>query len=203
MNSKALFNITYGLYLLTSREMGRDNGCIINSVMQTANAPERIAVSVQKSNKTHDMIKTTGMLCVSTITESADFELFKHFGMQSGRNTDKFAGFSDAERTQSTLYRLSAHTNAYFVADVVQEIDLGSHTLFIATVTEAETVGDEPPCTYSYYQSHIKPQPKKTKGKQWVCTVCGYVYEGDELPDDYVCPLCRHPREVFEPVKDN
>ena len=202
MDPKALFNVTYGLYLLTTRELGCDNGCIINSVMQVANEPERIAVSVQKNNKTHDMIKVSGMLCVSTITESADFSLFQRFGMQSGRNTDKFSGFSGAERTQSTLYRLNRNTNAYFVATVDSEIDLGTHTLFIATVCEAETVGNEAPCTYSYYQSNIKPKPQKSQKKQWACTVCGYVYEGDELPEDYVCPLCKHPRDVFEPVTE-
>ncbi len=201
MDNKALFNITYGLYLLTTRELGRDNGCVINSVMQVANDPVRIAVSVQKNNKTHDMIKVSGMLCVSTITQSADFSLFGHFGMQSGRDTDKFANFSDVERTGSTLYRLNKHSNAYFVATVDSEQDLGTHTLFIATVFESEVTGDEAPCTYSYYQSDIKPKPQKSEKKQWVCSVCGYVYEGDELPEDYVCPLCRHPREVFEPAE--
>lgn len=200
MDTKALFKLTYGLYLLTAREFGVDNGCIINTAMQLSSEPLRIAVSVLKANKTHDMIQRTGAFCISTITTDADFSMFQRFGMQSGRDTDKFADYPYVTRTPSTIYRLTKYTNMYMTAVVTQEVDLGSHTLFIAEITDGEVLSDSPACTYTYYQDHIKPKPiaQPTEKKQWVCTVCGYVYEGEELPDDFICPWCKHGKEDFE-----
>lgn len=200
MEQNVLWNLTYGLYLLTAREMGKDNGCIINTAVQVANSPDRISISVSKQNLTHDMIKETGVFNLCAITESAPFSLFQRFGMQSGRTADKFSGFSGAERSGNTLMYLTEHANMYLSAFVTQEIDLGSHTLFIAEVVDGKVLSSEDACSYAHYQSHIKPQPEKKDKKQWVCTVCGYVYEGETIPDDYLCPLCFHPKEDFRPV---
>lgn len=197
MDKQALFRLTYGLYLLTARESGVDNGCIINTAVQVAGSPDRIAISVIKQNKTHDMIKNTGFFCISAITQEADFALFQRFGMQSGRNVDKFAGYPDAVRTPSTVYRLDKACCMYMTAVVTQEVDLGTHTLFIAEVTDGAVLSDGQPCTYDYYQKSIKPRPKPAKTAQWECVVCGYVYEGEELPDDFLCPLCKHGKEDF------
>lgn len=202
MDPKVMFNITYGLYLLTARQMGKDNGCIINTVMQVAEDPIRIAVSVLKGNLTHDMIRATGVFNVSAISTNADFALFQRFGMQSGRAVDKFADFPDGARSANTVYYLSKKANMYLSAMVLQEVDMGTHTLFIAEVVDGEILNSEPACTYGYYQSNIKPQPKKTgQTKQWECKICGYVYEGEEVPDDYLCPLCNHGKDVFVPLK--
>lgn len=206
MDMKALFKISYGMYLLTARQMGVDNGCIINTAMQVSQDPLRIAVSVQKSNKTHDMIHATGLFCISALTKEADFSFYQHFGMQSGADVDKFADFPHVTRTPSTIYRLSKYANMYATAVVTQEIDLGSHTLFIADITDAEVLSDAEPCTYADYHSTIKPKAvpatpeAPAEKKQWVCVVCGYVYEGEEVPDDYVCPWCKHGKADFEPL---
>ncbi|MBO5953831.1 MAG: flavin reductase [Oscillospiraceae bacterium] len=198
MDPKVMFNITYGLYLLTARQMGKDNGCIINSVMQVAENPVRIAVSVLKGSLTHDMIAATGVFNVSAITTGADFALFQRFGMQSGRTVDKFADFPHAARSENTIYRLRQNANMFLSAVVTQQIDLGTHTLFIAEVVDGEILSNEPGCTYGYYQSDIKPKAKKTSSiKQWECKICGFVYEGDEVPDDYECPLCLHGKDAF------
>ncbi len=200
MDKKVLYNLTYGLYLLTARNMGKDNGCIINTAVQVANDPARISISVIKQNLTCDMIRETGVFNLSAITEDAPFSLFQRFGMQSGRSVDKFSGFDGAQRAGNTLYYLKDNANMYLSAVVTQEIDLGSHVLFIAEVVDGEVLCQNAPCSYAYYQSSIKPQPQKKAVKQWVCNVCGYIYEGDQIPDDYLCPLCFHPKEDFSPV---
>ena len=200
MNKKALYNITYGLYLLSARADGRDNGCIINTAVQVANDPTRVAISVIQKNYTHDMIKATGMFNLSAISSDAPFEVFKHFGMQSGRNVDKFAGAKDVARSVNGLYYLTHYANAYLSCRVVKSEDLGSHTLFIAEVTDGEVLSGEASCTYSYYQSDIKPKPAPAEKKGWVCSVCGYVHEGENLPDDFVCPLCHHGKEDMKPL---
>ncbi len=197
MDPKALFKISYGLYVLTAREMGKDNGCIINTVTQVANDPDRIAISVLKKNLTHDMILRTGAFCVSALTTEADFALFQRFGMQSGRDADKFSGFPHVARTPSTLYHLTSYANMYLTAVVTQEIDLGTHTMFIAEITDGVVLSDVPSCTYDYYQQSIKPKAQKKAATQWECTVCGYIYEGEEVPDDFICPLCKHGKEDF------
>ena len=200
MDPKALYKITYGLYLLSTRSYGQDNACIINTVVQVADNPVRIAISVNKGNKTHDMIMESGRFNLSSLTTKTPFSLFKRFGMQSGRDVNKFIGFEDVERAQNGIYRLSAYANAYLSCKLLRTVDLGSHTLFITELEEAQVLSDEPACTYGYYQSDIKPKPQQPKKKGWVCTVCGHVHEGAELPDDYVCPLCKHGREVFQPI---
>ena len=199
MDQKAFYKLTYGLFLLTAREEGRDNGCIINTAIQAANDPPRLAFSVQKGNLTHDMIVRTGVFAISSISTSATFDLFRRFGMQSGREVDKFEGFPDVERGANDLLYLTRGANMTMNGRVVDQMDLGSHTLFIGEVGDAVVLSDEPSCTYAYYQSDIKPKKQEKKG--WVCTVCGYVYEGDPLPADFICPWCKHGAEDFEPVK--
>lgn len=200
MDPKALFQITYGLYVLTTRQDGRDNGLIINTVMQIAEQPNRLAVTISKRNHSCQMLRESGIFNVSTITTEADFALFERFGMQSGRDVDKFDGFDSVTRTENGLYRLDTMTNAYLSGRVLSELDLGTHWLFIAEVTDGQVLSGEAPCTYTYYQTHIKPKPATATKKSWVCQVCGYVHEGDELPEDFVCPLCKHGREVFKPL---
>ena len=199
MDQKAFYKLTYGLFLLTAREEGRDNGCIINTAIQAANDPPRLAFSVQKGNLTHDMIARTGAFAISSISTSATFDLFRRFGMQSGREVDKFEGFDDVERGANDLLYLTRGANMTMNGRVVDQMDLGSHTLVIGEVGDAVVLSDEPSCTYAYYQSDIKPKKQEKKG--WVCTVCGYVYEGDPLPADFICPWCKHGAEDFEPVK--
>ena len=197
MDNKSLYKLTYGLFLLTAQENGTDNGCIINTAIQVANNPTRIAISVIQGNKTHDMILNTGLFNVSSITTEADFELFKHFGMQSGRDVNKFAEFKDAARSDNNLLYLTKASNMYLSAKVTAHLDLGSHTLFVAELTDAKVLSDAPSCTYAYYQSTIKPKPAASKKRTWTCSICGYVYEGDEVPDDFLCPLCKHDKSAF------
>lgn len=198
MNEKSLYKLTYGLFLLTANENGKDNGCIINTAIQVANSPTQICISVNKGNLTHDMIVHTRSFNVSALTTSAGFELFKRFGMQSGRDADKFADFPDVARSENGLLYLTKHANAYFSVKVTMYLDLGSHTLFVGELTDAEVLSDEESCSYGYYQSNIKPKPAAVPKKtSWTCTVCGYVHEGEELPDDFICPLCKHGKEDF------
>ena len=199
MDPKAFYQLTYGLFLLSAKDETGDNACIINTAIQTANDPVRISIAVIKANHTCEMIRKTGVFNISCLTEETPFELFKRFGMQSGRSADKFAGFSQTARTENGLLRLTDCANAYFSAKVTESFDLGSHVVFIGEVTEAETLSAVPSCTYGYYQRVIKPKPAApvTAKKAWVCSVCGYVYEGDEVPDDFSCPLCHHGKEDF------
>ena len=201
MNNKALYNITYGLYLLTAQEDGFDNGCVINTAMQIANNPTRISIACIQGNKTHDMIMNTGVFNISAISEDADFSLFKRFGMQSGRNIDKFDGFSDVARSENGLYYLTKNANMYLSGKVTEKFDLGSHTLFIAELTAGEVLSDLPSCTYGFYQSDIKPKPQKTEKPSWICSICGHVYEGEQIPDGYICPICKHDKTAFSLVK--
>ena len=198
MDNKAFFKLTYGLFLLTAKNDTKDNGCIINTAIQVANNPTRISIAVQKGNLTHDMIKSTGIFNICSLSVKADFSLFQHFGMQSGRDTDKFADFTDIARSDNGLIYLTTGSNMYMSATVTECIDLGSHSLFIAEVTDATVLTKDESCSYTYYQNYIKPQPAlQTKKSTWVCSVCGYVYEGGELPEDFECPLCHHPKEDF------
>ena len=203
MNKKATRALTYGLFVLTAQEDGRDNGCIINTAQQVTTDPNRITIAVNKANFTHDMVLATGAFNVSVISEEADFALFQHFGFQTGREVDKFAGYADCVRSENGLYYVTKGTNAYFSAQVENTIDLGTHTLFIANVTDLDVLSGAASATYSYYQSQIKPKPEatKTEGRPaWRCKVCGYVYEGETLPADFICPLCKHPAEDFEKI---
>ncbi len=193
MDTNALFKVSYGLFVLTAQENGKDNGCIINTVQQVTSSPQRISIAVSKMNHTHDMIKASGVFNISVLTEKTSFDMFRHFGFQSGRTVDKFADFQDKKRSGNGLYYIES-ANSYISGKVVQEIDLGTHTMFIADVTDAEVLSEVPSVTYTYYQDHIKPQPEAApKGKTtWVCKICGYVYEGEVLPPDFICPLCKH-----------
>ncbi len=200
MDQKALYNLTYGLYLLTTREMGKDHGCIINTVMQVGREPDRIAISVQNSNLTCEVLKRTELFNLSAITADAPFDIFRQFGMQSGRDVEKFRGYPGIDRAPNTLPILSNHANMYLSVYVTEQIDLGTHTLFIGEILDGAVLNNKPSCTYAHYQSEIKPKPQKAAVKQWECRICGYVYEGEEVPDDYLCPLCLHGKEDFIPV---
>jgi len=203
MDKKAMFKLTYGLFVLSAKEGDKDNGCIINTAMQVASKPERISIAVSKANYTHDMVLHTGAFNVSVLSQEVDFELFKRFGFQSGRDVDKFEGFTGFARSENGIIYIKDGTNAYLSGKVEQTVDLGSHTLFLASMPDMAVLGNVPSVTYEYYQEHIKPKkPEGTGGKKtvWRCRVCGYEYEGEELPADYICPLCKHPASDFEKV---
>lgn len=203
MNKKAMYQLTYGLFVLTAQMNGKDSGCIINTAGQVTSVPNRISITVNKDNFTHDLVKESGKFNISILSEKASFDTFQHFGFQSGRTVDKFAGYSACRRSENGLYYITEGTNAYISATVEQAIDLGSHTMFIAAVDDMELLASDPSASYAYYQANIKPKPeeKAASGKTvWRCTVCGYIYEGEELPADFVCPLCKHPASDFEKV---
>lgn len=199
MDTKSLFKLTYGLYLLTANHNGKDNGCIINTAVQVANSPDRIAVSVTKGSLTENMIKESRKFNISAISTDAEFSLFEHFGMKSGRDIDKFADFTDVKRSPNELFYLTKWANAYISVYVQEIVDLGSHTLFIGQMVGGEVLSDKESCSYAYYHANIKPKPAASSGvKGWRCTICGYEYEGEELPSDFICPLCKHPASDFE-----
>lgn len=193
------FKLSYGLFVLTARDGEKDNGCIVNTVFQVTDNPFKISVTVNKNNYTHDMIKKTGVFNVSVLTESVPFSVFQHYGFKSGRDTEKINS-STMPRSENGVVYLSAFTNAFMSAKVVEETDCGTHTMFIAEVTEAQTLSDERSVTYQYYFDNIKPKPQPQKKKGFVCQICGYVYEGDELPEDFVCPICKHSADAFKPL---
>ena len=201
VDQNAMFALSYGLYVLTAREDGRDNGCIINTVTQVTDTPKRVSIAVNKQNLTHDMIKRTGKFNVSVISTAADMALFRRFGFVSGRDADKFAGGEPA-RTANGLAYVTEGVNAVMSVDVTETVDVGTHSIFIGEVREARMISGEPSATYDYYHKHIKPQPQPAleEKKGWVCKICGYVYEGDELPEDFVCPLCKHGPDDFERI---
>ena len=200
MNTSALFKIGYGLYVLTANEQGKDNGCIVNTVMQITSDPCQIAVCVNKNNYTCEMIQRTRKFNVSVLAEGVNFETFKNFGYQSGRDVDKFANFYDTKRANNGVLYVTKNTNAYFSAWVQQEIDLGTHIMFIAQLVEAEVLSETPTVTYDFYQKNIKPKPQPTEKKGWRCKICGYIYEGENLPSDFICPICKHGAVDFEQI---
>ena len=198
MDNSSLYKLPYGLFLLTARESGKDNGCLINTAMQVASNPTRISFAVQKTNLTHDMVLRSGICNISSISTTADFELFRQFGMQSGRDGDKFAEFAGVNRSENGVLYLTEHSNMYISAKVTEHFDLGSHTLFVAELTDAVVLSEEESCSYAYYQDNIKVQPaEQSAQRSWTCSICGYVYEGEEVPDGYECPLCHHGKEYF------
>lgn len=203
LDPTALFNLSYGLYVLTAREDGRDCGCIVNTVTQLTENPTRIAVSVNKQNFTNEVIQRTGLFNVSVLTEAAPMDLFRHFGFQSGRDVDKFAGRTDPVSENGLRY-IGGPANALISGKVEQAIDCGTHMLYIALVTEARKLSDAPSMTYAYYFANVKPKPQPKPAEKprrgFVCRICGYFYEGDELPPDFICPLCKHGAADFEPV---
>ena len=204
LDSKTMFKISYGLYVLAAREGQKDNGCLVNTVSQITSTPLRVSVAVNKVNFTHDMIARTGMFNVSILTETAPFALFQQFGFQCGKNTEKFADATDHLRTENGIRYLSAHTNGVIAANVIAAHDYGTHTLFVADVTQAFALSAEPSVTYQYYFDHIKPRPspRKEGKKGFICKICNYVYEGEEIPADFICPICKHGVEDFEPLSN-
>ena len=197
MDKKAMYKLTYGLFILTAKEEEKDNGCIVNTVTQVTTEPNRITVAVNKKNYTHDMILRTGTFNVSVLTENSRFETYRHWGFQSGAETDKMEGIT-FQRAENGIVYIEDQCNAYISAKVVSATDLGTHTLFLADVTDARALADEESVTYSYYQKNIKTAPKTEGKKGFICTVCGYIYEGDTLPEDFVCPICKHPASDFK-----
>jgi len=195
----ALFCIGYGLYVVTSNDGTRDNGLIVNTVSQVTNTPNRIAVTINKENYSHHVIKQTGIMNVNCLDTTAPFAAFETFGFQSGRTVDKFAN-CNVLRSDNGLVFLPRHINAFMSLKVEQYVDLDTHGMFICTVTEARVISDTETMTYTYYQNHVKPKPETEGKKGYVCKSCGWVYEGDTLPDDIVCPLCKHGAADFEPI---
>lgn len=201
MDKKAMYHLTYGLFILTAKEGDKDNGCIVNTVSQVTTEPNRIVVAVNKKNYTHDMIVRTGMFNVSVLTENSKFDTYKHWGFQSGADVDKTEEISYVRAENGVIY-IAEETNAYLSAKVVSATDLGTHTLFLADVTDGAVLSEESSVTYSYYQKNIKSAPAGAEKKNgFICTVCGYIYEGDVLPDDFVCPWCKHPASDFKRIE--
>ncbi len=197
MNSKAMFQLSYGLYVAASKSDKKMNGCIVNTVMQVTSNPLQIAVAVNKQNLTCEIIQKSNMLSLSVLSETAPFSLFQHFGFQSGRNADKFVDYPFAMTGQELPY-LTEHTTAFIDCEVTNTVDLGTHVLFLCSVNDCEVLSDKKAMTYSFYHEFVKPKPETPSVKGWRCTVCGYVYEGEELPPDFICPWCKHGVEDFE-----
>lgn len=195
----ALFNIGYGLYVVTSNDGKKDNGLIVNTVSQVTNTPNRIAVTINKANYSHHVIKQTGVMNLNCLSTDAPFSVFQTYGFQSGRNADKFAGITPL-RSDNGLVFLPKYINSFMSLKVEQYIDLDTHGMFICSVTEARVITNVETMTYTYYQKNVKPKPQTEGKKGFVCKVCGYIYEGDELPDDFICPLCKHGVADFEPI---
>ena len=205
MDNKALYKLSYGVFLLTTKSDSKVNGCITNTCIQVANSPTRVAIAVLNTNYTCDLIKESGIFTVSLLDDTCKFETIKHFGMQSGRDVDKFE-YLDMPKDLNGVPYLGWHTCAVISCRVVEQHELGSHTLFIGEIEDAQQLSDNAPLTYADYQNHVKPKPaakpapsdKKIVG--WRCKICSYVYEGSELPDDFLCPLCGHGKDDFEPI---
>ena len=200
MDNKALYNIGYGLYVLTAKDGEKDNGCITNTLMQVSSNPLKAVIAVNKQNFTHDMIMKTKEFNISMLTEDAPFAVYRHFGFFSGRKTNKFGVIDYAKRAENGIkYIDEQYANAYLSCKVTDTADFGTHTLFTAEIVDGKVLSDKPSATYSYYQKNVKPKktaPAKAKG--WQCKICGYIYEGEELPKDFVCPICKHGASDFE-----
>ena len=201
IEATAFNNISYGLYLAFAREGEKDNGCVINTASLLTDSPKTVNVSVNKQNHTHDMILRTGVFNVSVLTEETSFDTIRDFGFVSGRDTEKCANRTDLCRADNGVLYYTGTANTVICCRVLNAIDCGTHTMFVAEVTEARVLSDKPSVTYAYYHQHIKTQSAAPKSKGYVCTICGYVYEGEELPPDFVCPLCKHGADFFEPVE--
>ena len=201
MDTNALFKIGYGLYVLTTNYENKDNGCIINTVMQISDSPLRISVTVNKLNLTHDMIKDSCVFNISCLTVDTPFEIFERFGYHSGRDIDKFNDFDNLVRTANNVLCVPQYSNAIISCRVVKSIDFDTHTMFIAEVVDSKVLSDKESVTYQCYQDKIKPKPEKTKKKGWRCKICGWVYEGEELPADIICPICKHGAIDFVPLE--
>ena len=206
IEKEAMYKITYGLFVLTTTDGEKQNGCIVNTVTMLTDNPKRVTVFVNKANYSEELMRKGKIFNVSVLTEETPFETFKQFGFCSGRDVDKFAG-ATYPKTENGLYYLPNYSNAVLSGKVIDAYDYGTHTLFVAEITEAKTLSQKPSVTYEYYQNHIKPKPQAQKaeeaekaGKRYVCKICGYVHEG-ELPDDFICPWCKHPASDFEEMR--
>lgn len=199
MDNKVMYQLTYGLFVLSARDGGKDNGCIINTAGQVTTSPNRITIAVNKLNFTHDMIMRSGEFNLSVLDESVPFSVFERFGFQSGRDVDKLSGF-EVERGKNGIFYLKDYADAFIAGKVVQTMDLGSHTLFLADVTDGEVLLGRNPITYSYYQKNTKPKVEKTEKKGYRCKICGYIYEGEPLPEEFICPICKHGASDFEKI---
>jgi len=196
----AIYKLSYGVYVLTTRSDGKDNGCIINTAMLVSEKPYRMLVSVNKQNYTYEMINKSKVLNVSVLNDNTSFELIKRFGFASGRDTNKYVGLDGWERAENDVTYVTENAIACLCGKVEQVIDVGTHAVFICEITEAFSFGDGEPLTYAEYHKSVKPKPeaKKTDKKTYVCTICGYEYEGESLPEDFVCPWCKHGADAFE-----
>lgn len=200
MDKSAMYDLSYGLYVLTARDGAKDNGCIINTAVQVTTSPNRVTIAVNKANYTHDMIVKTGVFNISIISEAAGFDLFERFGFQSGKDADKFDGL-ECDRDSNGICYISENTSSYIACKVVSTIDLGSHTLFLADVTDGKKLGGQAPMTYAFYHANVKPKPQKQeKAGGYRCKICGFVYEGEPLPPDFICPICKHGADDFEKI---
>lgn len=199
IDNTALFKIGYGLYVVTSFDGTRHNGLIVNTVTQVTNTPNRIAVTINKANYSHDVIKDTGIMNVCCLSVEAPFSVFQTFGFKSGRDSDKFAD-TPFWTSENGLAVPSQYVNAFISLKVEQYIDFDTHGMFVCTLTEATNIVDKETMTYTYYQDNVKPKPQPQKKKGFVCKICGYVYEGDTLPEDFICPLCKHGAADFEEI---
>ena len=200
VDPKALFNIGYGLYVVTCNDTVKDNGLIVNAVTQLTSTPCVVAVTINKMNYSCDVIKKTKQLNISTLDQSAPFDIFKRFGFQSGKDVDKFVGFNDTDRSSNGLLYLTKHSNSFISCKVINTMDLSTHVMFICEVVQSARLSSVETMTYNYYQSNVKPKPE-VKKNSYVCKVCGYVYEGESLPEDYICPTCKHPASDFQLVE--
>ena len=200
MNNNVLFNIEYGLYLLSVNNNEKDNACIINTVMQVTSEPLQIAICVNKNNYTTEILRQNKKFNLSILTQDATFETIKRFGYQSGRDNDKFSGFNDVSRSNNGLLYLTKEANSYISAYVKQEIELETHIMFIGQIVDMQLLTDTKTLTYNYYQNNIKPKNKPSDKKGWRCKICGYIYEHEFLPPDYICPICKHGAIDFEKI---
>ncbi len=200
MNNATMFKLGYGLYALSTKDGTNDNACIINTAMQITSTPNRICVVVNKANYTHDMIVKTEKFNLSMLTVDTDFDVFKKFGFVSGKETNKFDNYNDATRSNNGILYLTKNTNGYISGSVINKIDVGTHTMFIADVVDGDILSDQESLTYAYYHKHVKPQPKKVNITGYRCKICGYVHEGENLPEDIICPLCKHGAIDFEQI---
>ena len=201
MDTKALYKFSYGLFLLSVKNGDKDNACIINTGMQVTSTPLRISITVNKQNLTTMMLERTKRFTLSVLSEKTPFSVFERFGLQSGMDVEKFPSTEGFLRDENGILYDALHSCAYLSAEVEQTVDLGTHVLFIARPSEMRVLSEETPMTYAYYFAHVKPKPAPAAKKGYVCKICGYVYEGEELPADFICPLCKHGAEDFEPIK--
>lgn len=201
MDKAAIYKVGYGLYMLSAKDGEKDNGCIINTAMQiTSQSSIKFIISVNKMNATHDMIKKTKLFNISILTTEAPFNVFEQFGFKSGRDTDKFENIDYVSRDENGILYLTKYTNAYLAFKVIDMIDCDTHTIFLSELTNAKSLSDVESLTYNYYQKNIKPRPEKEVISGWKCRICGYIYEGESLPDNFVCPICKHGAEDFEKI---